>query len=62
MYSILSCKQIYSLTALVIFWLTNLTFSSQSYWSRALTIILIEGREDCYYIHDIETSKEVSIE
>ena len=47
---------------LSIFLLANFTSSLQSYWSRAITIVLSEGREDCYYVPDIETSKEVSIE
>ena len=62
MYSIFSCNQIHLLTVLVIVWLPNSTSSSQSYWSRAITIILSEGKEDCYYLPDIEASKEVSIE
>ena len=62
MYCLLNVNQIYPLALFANIWLTNLTVSSQSYWSRTITMILSEGREDCYYIPDIETSKELGIE
>ena len=62
MYCLFSVKQIYRLALFAKTLLTNLTFSSQSYSSRAITMILSEGKQDCYYIPDIETSKELAIE
>ena len=46
----------------VIFCCASFVISSQPYRGTSLTIVVFEGRVDCYYLPDIKRSKEIAVE
>ena len=51
----------YLVTLAAIFVPTSV-FAAQKYWDRSLTILLAEGKEDCYFLPNIKTTQEVDVE
>ena len=51
----------YLVTLAAIFVPTSV-FAAQKYWDRSLTILLAEGKEDCYFLPNIKETQEVDVE
>ena len=49
-------------TLAVISCCASFVITSQPYWGTSLTLIVFEGRVDCYFLPDIKRSKEISVE
>ena len=51
----------YLVTLAAIFVPTSV-FAAKQYWDRSLTILLAEGKEDCYFLPNIKQTQEVDVE
>ena len=51
----------YLVTLAAIFVPTSV-FAAKQYWDRSLTILLAEGKEDCYFLPNIKATQEVDVE
>jgi len=55
----MSLKYLVTLAAI---FLPTSVFAAKQYWDRSLTILLAEGKEDCYFLPNIKETQEVDVE
>ena len=55
----MSLKYLVTLAAI---FLPTSVFAAKQYWDRSLTILLAEGKEDCYFLPNIKQTQEVDVE